>query len=153
MAYIQRIRSQVGHTPVIMTSASGALLNHGKVLLQARADTGDWGFPGGYMEYGESFEETLKREFKEDAGYEVVPVRFLGILDHDFYTYPNGDEVQPINAIYLVKRVNDRQFTVKPTETTQVQYWDIKKAMPKMFNHQHEEIWQMVKENYEHQSR
>ena len=76
MAYIKEIRDLVGHRPLIMTSASGALLDQqGAVLLQERADTGDWGFPGGYMEFGESFEQTVKREFKEDAGIEIVEVR------------------------------------------------------------------------------
>lgn len=65
MAYIKEIRDLVGNRPLIMTSASGALLNKQKaVLLQERADTGDWGFPGGYMEFGESFEQTVKRELK-----------------------------------------------------------------------------------------
>ena len=95
MAYIKEIRDLVGHRPLIMTSASGALLDQqGAVLLQERADTGDWGFPGGYMEFGESFEQTVKREFKEDAGIEIVPVNRLAILDQDFYAYPNGDRVQ-----------------------------------------------------------
>ena len=78
MPYIKRVRKMVGHEPLIMTSASGALLNeHHQVLLQARADTGDWGFPGGYMEYGEAFADTVKREFKEDAGFEIQPVKLL----------------------------------------------------------------------------
>ena len=72
-----------------MTSASGALLDQqGAVLLQERADTGDWGFPGGYMEFGESFEQTVKREFKEDAGIEIVPVKRLAILDQMWQLSP-----------------------------------------------------------------
>lgn len=54
MAYIHDLRQKVGHTPLIMTSASGALVEDGRILLQERADTGDWGFPGGYMEYGDA---------------------------------------------------------------------------------------------------
>ena len=76
MAYIKELRQRVGHMPLIMTSASGALLNDQRqILLQERADTGNWGFPGGYMEYGESFHQTLVREFKEDAGLKVQPDR------------------------------------------------------------------------------
>lgn len=106
MAYIKDLRAKVGHQPLIMTSASGALVNEKQqVLLQERADTGDWGFPGGYMEFGESFQDTVKREFKEDAGIEVEPVKLLKISDQEFYTYPNGDRVQPINAFFLVKQV------------------------------------------------
>ena len=95
MAYIKDLRAKVGHQPLIMTSASGALVNEKQqVLLQERADTGDWGFPGGYMEFGESFQDTVKREFKEDAGIEIEPVKLLKISDQKFYTYPNGDQVQ-----------------------------------------------------------
>ena len=43
MAYIKDLRAKVGHQPLIMTSASGALVNEKQqVLLQERADTGDW---------------------------------------------------------------------------------------------------------------
>jgi hypothetical protein len=45
MAYIHDLRQKVGHTPLIMTSASGALVEDGRILLQERADTGDWAFP------------------------------------------------------------------------------------------------------------
>ena len=62
MAYIADLRAQAGHRPLILTSASGALIDKaGAVLLQERADTGDWGFPGGYMDYGETFAQTLVR--------------------------------------------------------------------------------------------
>lgn len=42
MAYIKDVRQKVGHMPLIMTSASGALMNADQqVLLQQRSDTGD----------------------------------------------------------------------------------------------------------------
>ncbi|MCI1974736.1 MAG: NUDIX hydrolase [Limosilactobacillus sp.] len=147
MPYIKKLRKKVGHEPLIMTSASGALLNdNNQVLLQARADTGDWGFPGGYMEYGEAFSDTVKREFKEDAGFEITPVKLLKIQDQNFYTYPNGDRVQPVNAFYLVKLVDGKHFATKPDETVKVQYFDLAKEPPKFFNDQHTEMWQILKE-------
>ncbi|WP_251574314.1 NUDIX hydrolase [Limosilactobacillus agrestimuris] len=146
MSYIKRVRDKVGHESLIMTSASGALLNSNQqVLLQARADTGDWGFPGGYMEYGESFADTIKREFKEDAGFEITPVKLLKIQDQNFYTYPNGDKVQPVNAFYLVKLANQEHFATKPDETVKVQYFDLNQEPPKFFNEQHAEMWQLIK--------
>lgn len=152
MSYIKRIRERVGHEPLILTCASGALLNEDhQVLLQARADTGDWGFPGGYMEYGESFAETVKREFKEDAGFEVRPVKLLKMQDQDFYTYPNGDQAQPVNAFFLVELANQRHFAAKSDETVKVQYFDIEKEPPKFFNGQHQEMWQLVKDYVEKQ--
>lgn len=148
MAYIKDIREKVGHIPLIMTSASGALLNdNNEVLLQARADTGDWGFPGGYMEYGESFADTVKREFKEDGGYKVTPVELLAMQDQDFYTYPNGDEVQPVNAFFLVKLASDQKFQTKTDETLKVQYFSLDEEPPRFFNKQHEEMWKILKQH------
>lgn len=153
MSYIKDVRAKVGHQPLIMTSASGALVNEdNQVLLQERADTGDWGFPGGYMEFGESFADTVKREFKEDAGIEVEPVKLLKISDQEFYTYPNGDQVQPINAFYLVKAISDQKADFKPTETLQTRYFSLDEA-PKFFNHQHEMMWQTIKKELESSTR
>lgn len=147
LAYIKEIRDLVGHRPLIMTSASGALLDQqGAVLLQERADTGDWGFPGGYMEFGESFEQTVKREFKEDAGIEIVPVNRLAILDQDFYTYPNGDRVQPINVFYLVEETSAKHYQPKVTETTTTKYFSLDEEPPRFFNGQHEQMWQILKD-------
>ena len=36
------------------------------------------------MEYGESFSDTVKREFKEDAGFEIIPEKLLKLQDQDF---------------------------------------------------------------------
>ena len=146
MAYIKKIRQLVGHRPLIMTSASGALLNEqGEVLLQERADTGDWGFPGGYMEFGETFSQTLIREFKEDAGFAVEPQRLVKILDSDTYTYPIGDVVQPVNAFYLVRRTTDHQYLTKPSETVKTRYFGMHES-PHFFNQQHAEMWAVLKE-------
>lgn len=147
MAYIKEIRELVGHRPLIMTSASGALVNERQeVLLQERADTGDWGFPGGYMEFGESFAQTAVREVKEDAGVAVTPVKQLAILDQDFYTYPNGDRVQPVNVLYLVKAVDEKHYQTKPTETTATKYFALAGQPPRFFNSQHEKMWAIVRD-------
>ena len=147
MTYIKEIRQLVGHRPLIMTSASGALLNkNNAVLLQARADTGDWGFPGGYMEFGEHFAETVQREFKEDAGLAVVPVKLLSIQDQDQYTYPNGDTVQPVNAFYLVQATSDHHYAVKPSETIKTQYFSLDEPAPSFFNQQHAKMWARLRQ-------
>lgn len=150
MAYIHDVRKLVGHRPLILTSASGALVNpHRQVLLQARADTGDWGFPGGYMEFGESFAATVQREFKEDAGIAVRPVKLLALLDQDQYTYPNGDEVQPVNAFYLVEAASTVHYAVKASETTATRYFDLAGSGPRFFNGQHQRMWRILQRYYQ----
>lgn len=55
----------------------GVIIKNGKVLLNKRNDTekpelhGLWEFPGGKMEIGETIEENLVREIREECGYTV----------------------------------------------------------------------------------
>lgn len=142
MSYIHDLRAKVGHQPLIMTSAAGVLIEHGKILLQERADTGDWGFPGGYMEYGDRFAQTVQREFLEDAGIAVRPVRLLAMQDQDDYTYPNGDRVQPINALYLVERTGETAAP-KPSETVRIRFF-APDTPPTFFNDQHAKMWRLA---------
>ncbi|WP_304611592.1 NUDIX hydrolase [Secundilactobacillus collinoides] len=131
--YIHEVRQLVGHRPLILNTAAGAVLNgRHQLLLQERTDTGDWSFPGGYMEFGESFVDTCRREYLEDAGLKVEPIRLLKLFDKDFYTYPNGDQTQLITALYLVKVVGGHELDHVTNETQRVAYFDLDK-LPKFF--------------------
>jgi 8-oxo-dGTP diphosphatase len=64
--------------PVIGISAV-ARTNDGRVLLIRRADSGEWGLPGGTVEWGETLRIALERELEEEAGVEHLElVRVLG---------------------------------------------------------------------------
>ncbi|WP_427018961.1 NUDIX hydrolase [Pseudarthrobacter sp. P1] len=45
----------------------------GLVLLQRRADTGDWEFPSGGCEPGQSFRDCAVAELREETGIDVSP--------------------------------------------------------------------------------
>jgi len=45
---------------------------------------GTWSVPGGHLEFGESFEDTARREVLEETGVEIVNVRFGGITNDIF---------------------------------------------------------------------
>ncbi|WP_054702438.1 NUDIX hydrolase [Secundilactobacillus odoratitofui] len=142
--YIHEMRALVGHRPMILNTAAGALLDDdNRLLLQERTDTGDWSFPGGYMEFGASFAETCQREYLEDAGLEVEPLKLLKLFDKDFYTYPNGDQTQLITALYLVKQTGGQLLDHVTDETKQVKYFALDQ-LPPLFNEQSNKMAQAV---------
>lgn len=59
----------------------------GAFLMQQRQGahgTGTWSVPGGHQEFGESFEETARREVMEETGMQIKNVRFGGVTNDYF---------------------------------------------------------------------
>lgn len=73
-------------------SIKGVLLVGGKALL-VRNDRNEWELPGGRMDPGETQEQTLVREFREELSIDVEPVSFI-----DSYEF----EVIPTKQIQIV---------------------------------------------------
>jgi 8-oxo-dGTP diphosphatase len=67
-----------------LTGIGIMVMRDGKVLLGKRKGShaaGEYCFPGGYLEHGESFEDCARRETREEAGVEIENVRFI-VLTH-----------------------------------------------------------------------
>jgi len=58
------------------------IFKNGKILLGKRKGShggGEWSWPGGHMEYMESFYECVIREVREEAGIEIQNIKFLKV--------------------------------------------------------------------------
>lgn len=65
------------------------IIKDGKVLLGKRKNShgqGEYAWPGGHMEYMESFEECARRETLEETGLQIHNVRFLRLMNLKRYT-------------------------------------------------------------------
>jgi 8-oxo-dGTP diphosphatase len=87
-------------------SAAGIAQRDGTYLVALRSPGGDlggkWEFPGGKLDDGESPEDCLRREFREELDAEIAVGRRIGVahFEHDGKQY----ELQA----YLVSLVSDR---------------------------------------------
>ena len=63
--------------------AVGAAVTNGdgELLLIQRADSGIWLYPTGWCDVGYSAPEVVVKEVLEETGYDVEPVRLIGVLD------------------------------------------------------------------------
>ena len=81
-------------------TVSALVCKEGKVLLANRRQDGKWTLPGGFLEVGESLEEGLRREVKEETGCE---------LDHPVYirssrdTYSDGRYVTAVTFLAVLR--------------------------------------------------
>ncbi len=140
--YIKRVREKVGHDHMIFNFAIACIVNErGEVLLQKRGDEGNeglWGLPGGAMELGESFQEALHREVKEETGIDVEINEFLGIYSKYHFTYPDGDKSQTVLVVFICSPKGE-DFKVDGGETLELRYFK-KDEIPEIFAKQQLDI-------------
>lgn len=140
--YIKWIRSKVGHERIILNCSGACIVNaKGQILLQKRNKNEDlWGFPGGVVELGESIEEAMIREVREETGLNVKSDYLIGVYSKYFDTYPNGDEAQPICYLFRCK-APDEELLIDGKETFDLRFFDIDNT-PRLFCKQHDDMLQ-----------
>jgi mutator protein MutT len=102
--------------------------DEGKVLLLKlpvwKGRPSHWDLPGGRMNPGETFEQTLRRELREEIGvhYEGSPKQLMTVLSH--VTIPVGDsEVALLLVPYEVHLPEGATITLNPDEPEEDFAW------------------------------
>jgi ADP-ribose pyrophosphatase len=89
-----------------VASVAGLIVNRaGQLLMVRRArdpGQGKWGLPGGFVDRGETMEQAVARETREETGLEIIHQQYL-------MTYPNLYDYQgiriPVIDLFFVCRV------------------------------------------------
>lgn len=132
--YISRIRKKIGHDPLIMLNTFGLLWddNHQALLLEQRADIPDgWSFPGGFVEFGESPDQTIVREFKEELSIDVEVQQIFEIGSTVNLHNSWGDAQENVSMGFIVKYLAG-DIKVDGVETLSAEFVPIDPE-PKMF--------------------
>lgn len=88
---------------------------------------GGYDWPGGTFKLGEDTVQTLKREFKEETGFEVEPVKLLDVETSLFHHYKRGTDHHSVLIFYAVKivggKLSDAGFDVDEREYAKLAKW------------------------------
>lgn len=92
------------------------IANRGRILVLRRAARmpyrpGSWDLPGGHLAAGESFDECLIREVKEETGLDVAIERLLGLNSMPSEPY--------LQALYDCRLIVYRNVRLQPAEHTE----------------------------------
>lgn len=88
---------------VIVPAVSAVILHNEKeILLQMRMDNGKWSLPGGMMDPGETIEVAIKREVKEETGFDIEVKQLIGVYSdpNHVIAYGNGEVRQQFSICF-----------------------------------------------------
>ena len=83
----------------------GVLLKANKVLVQRDKDGAEYALPGGHVKVGETSEESLIREYKEETGADISCGRLIWV-EETFWKWGNKT-AHGIAFYYLISLKND----------------------------------------------
>lgn len=134
MGYIFDLRKHIGTKPIIMVGAGIVITDEkNRILLQRRKDNNTWSLIGGAMEPGETFEETAKREAKEEAGITLNKLELIKVFSGKdmYHRYPNGDEVFNVAGIFFVKDYSG-EIVVNDHESHEHKFFELEEIPSKL---------------------
>jgi mutator protein MutT len=129
--------------PVVGVGA--IILDDGKILLEKRKNQpgkGKWAVPGGLVELGETIEDAVIREVKEETGLEVYDPRLVDVVN-----YINLDENGAVKYHFVII---DYLVTVKSGKPKAASDADALKWVPFNEVEQYdltESFWRFFKQN------
>ena len=87
---------------------AGVLIRNGKILVQREKDGNEYALPGGHVAIGETSEESLIREFKEETGADISCSRMIWV-EEAFWKWGNKN-AHTIAFYYLMSLKNESEI-------------------------------------------
>ncbi|MBI2030793.1 NUDIX domain-containing protein [Candidatus Kaiserbacteria bacterium] len=105
----------------------------GQVLLGLRIGShaaGDWGAPGGSMEFGDSISETAAKETLQETGLHVTPLRMICVCEEMGYIESDGKHFVDIGV--LARYNGGEPCIMEPDKCREWRWFDLDQLPPNL---------------------
>jgi ADP-ribose pyrophosphatase YjhB (NUDIX family) len=126
-SYEGQLRKVVGRRRLIVPATRSVVRDErGRILLVRRRDTGEWGFPAGAVELGESVLDCCKREVREETGLDVITAVPVAVYSERrfWWTDQYGNQRQMFAVVFLVEEWSG-ELRPQTDETTDCRFFEM----------------------------
>jgi len=96
------------------------------LLRKKSPEVGCWTIPGGTVEFGETIEDAILRELKEELGIESKIIKLLRVTNHIL----KEEGVHWVSPAFLVKLLNGTPTNKEPESHSDINWFPVN-ALPK----------------------
>lgn len=100
-------------------------------LRQGSHGAGEWSFPGGHLEMGETIFETAERETKEETGLEISEFELISVADEMRYLVSDGKHY--LNIGVIGKYRGGEPMVMEPDKCQGWQWFDLNNLPKNLF--------------------
>jgi ADP-ribose pyrophosphatase YjhB (NUDIX family) len=127
-------------------SAYGIIINNEKIVtLENKSNDKIW-FPGGGVEIGETLEEGLKREIKEETSLCNVEVHKMILFKENFFYYKPFDEAYHAFLFFYLCTTEDTKLAIEADDEESInpQWTDISSIKTEDLSDLNEDLFQLL---------
>jgi mutator protein MutT len=141
------------HPKQPIVGVGALIINNGKILLEKRKNDpgkGKWSIPGGLVELGESLEETVVREVKEETDLDVAKPMQIDVIDNVVRDAKGQIKYHFVIIDYSVKLVSGTPKALSDAEELRwvrlddVESFDLTKTFRAFFEQNKEKLGRIV---------
>lgn len=113
-------------------AVDGIIVDMGKILMIKRKNDpfkGKWALPGGFVEKGESLQDAVVREIKEETGLDVFVTGMAGV-----FSDPDRDPRGVISVVYLLDMVVGSKLKAGD-DAAEAKFFDVNDLTDVAFDH------------------
>lgn len=118
---------KVGVGAMIQNKNGEALLG----LRQGSHGAGEWSFPGGHLEFGETIFQTAKREVKEETDLDVDEFELISVVDE--MRYIKTDNKHYLNIGVKAKHKGGEPKVMEPDKCEEWRWFDLNSLPDRIF--------------------